>query len=153
MASVIAMVGDRIEMAEHAWMMIHDPFDANEETAEGSKPALQKIAGHIADIYAQRTGLSRRQIETMMRSETWMDAKDAVRLGFADGIYKGMRVAACTCDLTRLKNMPADAAAVVTPLGEQSKSVEPAAATVREPPLGDQIIDELNWLIANPRKD
>lgn len=86
-ASVIAMAGDRIEMAPQAMMMIHEASgvclgDASdmEEMAE----LLDLISDNIADAYAQRAGGTRDQWREAMRAESWYLPDDAVKAGLAD---------------------------------------------------------------------
>ena len=45
-------------------------------------------------IYAARTGLSTKRSQTMMKAETWLTAREAVHLGFADQIEQPVRLAA-----------------------------------------------------------
>lgn len=86
-ASVIAMAGDRIEMAPNSMLMIHDASglclgDANdmEEMAE----LLDLISDNIADAYAARAGGTREQWRERMKAETWYLPDDAVENGLAD---------------------------------------------------------------------
>ncbi|WP_055696496.1 head maturation protease, ClpP-related [Streptomyces silaceus] len=86
-ASVIAMSGDRIEMAPNAMLMIHDASgvclgDAAdmEEMAE----LLGLISDNIADAYAARAGGTRAQWREAMQQETWYLPEDAVAAGLAD---------------------------------------------------------------------
>ena len=87
-ASVVAMAGDTITMAANSLMMIHNPFTfAFGDEAELTKVAdlLGKVKGTIVETYG-RTGQSEKQLSQMMDDETWMDAKEAVELGFADEV-------------------------------------------------------------------
>ncbi|MDQ6995212.1 MAG: Clp protease ClpP, partial [Mariprofundaceae bacterium] len=88
-ASVIAMAGDEIRMADTAFMMIHDPWsgvmgDAQEMRKQAD--VLDQLKAAIVLAYAKRTGLEASKIEDMMKAETWMIAADAVELGFADAV-------------------------------------------------------------------
>jgi len=96
-ASWIAMVGDEIHIAEDAFVMIHEP------SAEGSRRAqemriaaevLDKLTASMATDYAARSGQPIGRIKQMMADETWMNAQDAVRLGFADSVEQPMKMAA-----------------------------------------------------------
>ena len=87
-ASVIAMAGDTIEMADNALMMIHDPWtvavgDSNDmkKTAE----LLDKIRDSIVTTYQSKSKLSAGDIGAMMKSETWFSAAEAIENGFATG--------------------------------------------------------------------
>jgi HK97 family phage major capsid protein len=86
-ASVIAMAGDEIRMADTAFMMIHDPWGGAMGTAEDMRQTadvLDKLKASIVLAYSKRTGLDSVTIEEMMAKETWMSAAEAVDLGFAD---------------------------------------------------------------------
>lgn len=96
-ASVIAMAGDEIRMADNAMMMIHDPWT----WAMGSAEELRKQAGTLDKIrdtllatYTGRTGADQAEISGMMTAETWMDAQEAVSRGFADAVTEPMAQAA-----------------------------------------------------------
>jgi len=96
-ASVVAMVGQRIEMASGAMMMIHNPWTV----AIGDGNAMRKAA-EVADkyrdslvaIYGKRTGKSADEITAAMAAETWYTADEAVGAGMADGIGGEEKVAA-----------------------------------------------------------
>ena len=109
-ASVIALAGDEVVMAANAMMMIHDPWATTSGSAEEmqkSAEVLDKVGKQILNVYIRRTGSDRDTIEAMMRDETWMDAAEAVALGFADQISVTQDVAA-HYDLSRFRNPPND---------------------------------------------
>lgn len=88
-ASVIAMAGSSVLMAPTALMLIHDPMTVamgNEHDMEKAIDVLSAVKDSILDAYELKTGLDRKTLARMMSEETWMDAKKAVELGFADGI-------------------------------------------------------------------
>ena len=96
-ASVIAMAGTSVLMAPTSLMMIHNPMTA----AFGSKVEMEKaiemleeVKESIVNAYELRTGLSRARISHLMDSETWMNAKRAIELGFADGMLTDEKVTA-----------------------------------------------------------
>ncbi|MDN3244154.1 head maturation protease, ClpP-related [Streptomyces sp. ZSW22] len=86
-ASVIAMAGDRIEMAPNSMMMIHDASGmawGNAREMEEMAELLDLISDNIADAYAARAGGTREQWRERMRAETWYLPEDAVDNGLAD---------------------------------------------------------------------
>lgn len=88
-ASVVAMAGTVVEMSPTAYMMIHDPWTTvmgNPDELRDCADQLDEIAAGIVDAYAQRTGMTRAHVRQLMRDETWMSARSAVKLGFADRI-------------------------------------------------------------------
>lgn len=97
-ASVIAMAGRKILIAENAMMMIHDPHTvAMGGAADLRKTAdvLDQIKETIINTYATRTGLKRDEIASMMTAETWFTAKEAIANKFADEQVAGVKAAAC----------------------------------------------------------
>lgn len=98
-ASVIAMAGDEILMADNALMMIHDPWtmmagsaDEMRDTAE----LLDKIKGSIITTYQSQTSLSAEEIGEMMAAETWFSAAEAVENGLATGTVESSAMASST---------------------------------------------------------
>ena len=88
-ASVIAMAGDRVLMSPVAMLMIHDPMTiamGNAKDMEKAISTLNEVKASIINAYQKKTGLSRNKISQLMEDETWMNAKKAVDMGFADGI-------------------------------------------------------------------
>lgn len=90
-ASVIAMAGDKIVITPGSTMMIHKASMLAMGNADDMKKAiemLETVEEGIAAIYADRTGQSLEDINSMMANETWMSADKAVELGFADSVVK-----------------------------------------------------------------
>lgn len=88
-ASVIAMAGDTVLMSPTALLFVHDPSTiamGNAKDMEKVISTLNEVKESIINAYAAKTGLSRSKISKLMSDETWMNAKKAVELGFADGI-------------------------------------------------------------------
>ncbi len=88
-ASVIAMAGDTVLMSPTALLFVHDPSTiamGNAKDMEKAITTLNEVKESIINAYAAKTKLSRNKISKLMSDETWMNAKKAVELGFADGI-------------------------------------------------------------------
>ncbi|MEJ8573217.1 head maturation protease, ClpP-related [Microbaculum marinum] len=86
-ASLLAMAGDEIEMGTGSRLMIHRAWAAvigNTEDMEAARAILAALDTTAIAIYAGRSKQSRDSIARMMAEETWLDAAEAVRLGFAD---------------------------------------------------------------------
>jgi ATP-dependent Clp protease protease subunit len=108
MASVIAMAGDEVRMPSNAMMMIHNPWgvtmgEADQMISFGE--ALQTMQDNIVDAYVARTGMDKTEVEAMMARETWLSAKKAVELGFADTVENSLQIAAAF-DLRKFKHVP-----------------------------------------------
>lgn len=88
-ASVIAMAGDRVEIGEAAFLMIHNAW----VMAIGNRHDMREVAdflepfdGALRDVYVQRTGLASDDVAAKMDSETWIGGRAAVDEGFADAL-------------------------------------------------------------------
>jgi ATP-dependent protease ClpP protease subunit len=90
-ASVIAMCGRKIYMNKSSMMMIHNPWLwEGGEADEMRKKAdmLDQIKSAIVEAYKERTRLSKSELEKMMDEETWLNAAECVKKGFADEVLK-----------------------------------------------------------------
>jgi ATP-dependent Clp protease protease subunit len=88
-ASVIAMAGTKVCMSPVAMLMIHNPATiAIGDTEEMQKAIdmLSEVKESIMNAYEIKSGLSRAKISKLMDAETWMNAKEAKKLGFADEV-------------------------------------------------------------------
>lgn len=88
-ASVIAMAGNTVEMSPTALLMVHDPSTiamGNARDMEKVIATLNEVKESIINAYMAKTGLSHNRISKLMSDETWINAKKAVELGFADVI-------------------------------------------------------------------
>ena len=92
-ASVIAMAGDKVQMSPTALLMIHDPSTiamGNAKDMEKAIETLNEVKESIINAYIAKTGLRHNKVAELMESETWMNAKKALDLGFCDEIlYEG----------------------------------------------------------------
>lgn len=88
-ASVVAMAGDTIEISPVGMIMIHNPWLWTQGDAEEMRAAakfLDDVKETIINAYETKTKLPRDEISRLMDDETWLHAKKAVELGFADKI-------------------------------------------------------------------
>ena len=88
-ASVIAMAGDTVLMSPVSMLMIHDPSTiamGNVDDMQQAINTLNEVKASIVNAYHDKTGLSRNKISQLMSDETWLSARKAVDLGFADGL-------------------------------------------------------------------
>ena len=88
-ASVIAMAGTTVEISPVGMVMIHNPMTisiGDVQEMERAIALLAEVKESIINAYEIKTGLSRAKISRLMDVETWMNAKKAVELGFADAI-------------------------------------------------------------------
>ena len=88
-ASVIAMAGDEVLMSPLSLLMIHNPLTIAAGDVSDMQKAIEmldEVKESIINAYELKSGLSRAKISHMMDCETWLSAKKAVELGFADSI-------------------------------------------------------------------
>lgn len=88
-ASVIAMAGTKVCMSPVAMLMVHNPATiaiGDSEEMQKAIDMLSEVKESIMNAYEIKSGLSRNKISRLMDAETWMNAKEAKKLGFADEI-------------------------------------------------------------------
>jgi ATP-dependent Clp protease protease subunit len=108
-ASVIAMAGDDIKIADSGVIMIHSAWGMTVgNAAEMRKYAdsLEKVDGVIRDTYIRRTGSKQASVEQWMEAETWMNADEAVERGFATAKTGAKAVNASFAMLAKFRNTP-----------------------------------------------
>jgi hypothetical protein len=69
--------------------MIHDPSTiamGNAKDMEKAIETLNEVKESIINAYIAKTGLRHNKVAELMESETWMNAKKALDLGFCDEI-------------------------------------------------------------------
>lgn len=88
-ASIIAMAGDRIEIAKAGFYMIHN----TQWVAIGDRHVMAETAALMAkfdqlgtQVYADRTGIGVAEVGAMMDAETWLTGPEAVDKGFAEAL-------------------------------------------------------------------
>jgi len=85
-ASIVAMAGDEIVMADNALMMIHDPWTmslGNSADMRDTADLLDKVKGSILTVYDKKSSMTPEEISDLMTKETWFTAKEAIDAGFA----------------------------------------------------------------------
>lgn len=111
-ASLIAMAGDEITMAEGSLMMIHRASGlayGNVDEIRQLINLLETIDETMVATYAARTGNTAEKVRGWLDAETWMTADEAVARGFAERAEAPAKVAALKVDrrLLGFKNIPA----------------------------------------------
>lgn len=109
-ASFIAMAGNTIEIAETAFLMIHNSrggcFGSSDDMRKTAE-LLDAVNGSMCSIYSSRTKMSPEECQKMMDAETWMSGIEAVERGFADKIVPNLAVAASVRDPSKYRHLPA----------------------------------------------
>lgn len=134
-ASVVALAGSEVRIAEGAFFMIHDPFAGAVGSARSLRETadvLDKIAATIAKLYTTRTGWSRERALDLMAAETWFTAEEAVAAGLADHTASPAGVSA-RYNLSAFQHAPAAAHAkgewadVVSALRRRGRAISSTA--------------------------
>lgn len=90
-ATVIAAAGDVVSMARSGLLMIHNPLTTvtgNAKDMEKTIGVLNKVRSTIVSVYKAKTKLPEDKIVEIMDAETWLDADEALKLGFIDEIIE-----------------------------------------------------------------
>lgn len=121
-ASLIAMAGNEIRMADGSFMMLHNPWGVTIGDAADHRvraELLDTIAATMRQTYAVRSKKDEGDVKKWMDAETWFTASEAKDVGLADIVAEPMKAAAAVRDIiaaadgrkveshTRFKNIPA----------------------------------------------
>ena len=165
-ASIIAIAGDTIEMADASLFMIHDPSGMVAGTSDDMRKmanALDQHAEILAGIYTKRTGKTSAQIRAAMTAETWFTAQEAIQFGLADKCTEQLAMAACWHPRAVTKTAPPQ---VVTNLQrgiqqyedglagdglEQSTVIDARNLVKGEEPSSEKVIKAAAWWARNER--
>jgi ATP-dependent Clp protease protease subunit len=96
-ASVVAMSGDEIRIADNAMMMIHNAAGMCAGTSEQMRATadlLDTVTSTIRSTYCKQCGQPADKIAQLMADETWLNAADAKKLGLVDRVVDSMDVTA-----------------------------------------------------------
>lgn len=106
MATVIAQAGDKRRMSDNALFLIHQPMNgnfANVTEGEQNLEELKKVNSRMVNIYDKRNDVSSEEdIRGLMGVNNgngkWIDADEALDLGYIDEIFEPMQAAASVID-------------------------------------------------------
>ena len=108
-ASLIAMAGDTVQMAENALMMLHAPWGlamGNARDLRDLADTMDKYAEAMATAYANKTGRDKAEFVALLTdgADHYYTAAEAVEAGLADQVTaEAMRLAAA--DRSRLRDL------------------------------------------------
>jgi ATP-dependent Clp endopeptidase proteolytic subunit ClpP len=97
-ASVIALSGEKVVMAENAIFMMHNPSGLTFGTAEDMRKTadiLDKVRETMIGAYVAKSGKEDDEIKELLDGETWLNAEEAKEAGFADEVGDLIDLAAC----------------------------------------------------------
>lgn len=98
-ASLIAMAGDSVEMADNALLMIHAPWGrvvGNSTDMRDMADTLDKYAHAMSSSYVAKSGKSQEDILALLLDgqDHWFSAQEAFEAGFVDSIVNAIPIAA-----------------------------------------------------------
>lgn len=128
-ASIIAMAGTEIRIAEAGWIMIHDAWGI----AIGPAPEMRRqadlldsVTEQLAGVYQARSGQPLADLRQWMADETWFSAAEAVDAKLATVVAENLRMAAHAApERYRFRHVPA-------PLAATAAAPDPGAAALRQ---------------------
>ncbi len=143
-ASVIAMAGTCVQMVPTSLMMIHNPMTVafgNKEDMKKAIEMLDEVKESIVNAYEIKTGLSRDKISHLMDNETWMNARRAVELGFADEVIQRDGDTSDEMSAFEFSNKAVEKT-LINKIGEKAKPKEP----VKRGRSVDELMERLSLL-------
>ena len=92
MASVIALCGKPVEMSKYARLMLHSVSGGcygNKKEMQECIHEIEALEDSLSQMYSQRLGMSKEDVKAKYfdNADHWINAEEALALGFIDGIY------------------------------------------------------------------
>ena len=120
-AAIISAAAKRTEMAAGAFLMIHNAYSIVEGQGQD---VLDQINERQVEVFASKSGKRKEKVREMLEAETFLSAKEAYDMGFADAVFDPLKMAA---SLSNMKTMDELMKPVVSDPGdEQPEKKEPA---------------------------
>jgi ATP-dependent protease ClpP protease subunit len=88
-ATIMSIYCDKRLMTRHATAMVHElrsGFSDKMQEITSYYKHLTDLHNKLANIYVERAGLSREEIDKIMRDETWYTADEYKKMGFVDEV-------------------------------------------------------------------
>jgi len=88
-ASFVAMAFDDVEISSNGYMMLHNPYavaEGDDECFAKQSQLLGQLKSSMVTAYSQRSGKSEDEIKAILKNETYLNAQQAVEMGFAKRI-------------------------------------------------------------------
>lgn len=140
-ASLIAMAGDEVRMAENAIFMVHAPWGGafgNAAELREYADVLDKYADAMASSYMAKTGKSKEDVDALLKGgdDHYYTAEEALAEGFVDVVSESVKIAA-SMDLSRY-SIPAAMAAALNPKTGDTKMPEPKKPAANPKPANPE---------------
>lgn len=105
-ASFVATAVDDVEISSNGYMMLHNPYtkvEGDDEQLASQSALLAQLKESMVAAYSQRTGKPAEEIKSILKKETYLNAEQAVQMGFAKRITG---TAVIGRPFAKLSNMP-----------------------------------------------
>lgn len=142
-ASVIAMAGDKVQIARAGFLMIHNAW----VMAVGNRHDMVEVAATLkpfddamAGIYAARTGKDAKAMAKLMDAETWIGGETAIEDGFADELLPSDQVSkgAAKASASAVRRVEAALRASGMPKSEAVRLISEFKASAGDPAGGGE---------------
>lgn len=141
-ASLIAMAGDTVEMAENALMMIHAPWayaSGNSAAMRKTADILDKFAEAMSSSYAGKTGKTHDDVMAWLTDgdDHYFTAAEALSENLVDAVVDALPIAA-SFDLSMFKTLPAAAGIFHKPAKQEASMPQTQKPAATENPIAAQ---------------
>jgi len=96
-ASIVALAGDKLEMSENAFFMIHNAWTfvvGNAKELRKAADDMEKISQPLVSTYVKAFNVEESEVIRMMDEETWLGVEDMQELGVKVSVTESLKVAA-----------------------------------------------------------
>lgn len=142
-ASFIPMAFDEVEITPNGYLMLHNPYmgvEGDDEDLAKNSVLLGQLKANMVEAYATKTGKTPEEIVTILKSETYLNAQDAVANGFVNRITNKPITGRAFAQLDKMPHGVVTALFGADSDGEQREPTreqtmsdsQPVAATVQE---------------------
>jgi ATP-dependent protease ClpP protease subunit len=124
-ASFIAMAFDDVSISPNGYMMLHNPYagvEGDDEDLAKSSVLLAQLKTSMVNAYAIRSGRTEDEIRSILKDETYLNAEQAVAMGFATRVT-GQSVIGRP--FAKLSNLPHGVVAALFGAGSGGENREP----------------------------
>jgi len=94
-ASLVAMAGDKIEISDIGFLMIHNAWAlamGNRHDMRAAADTLEPFDDAMASVYAKRSKAKKDEVAAWMDAEKWFNGEQAVEAGLADALLPSAEV-------------------------------------------------------------
>ncbi len=97
MAGIFALAGDHVTIVDYGTVMLHDPLISSngkkiEDLTPEQEKALNAMRASLLMILKNRTNKTEQELSEMLKAETWLNAKQALKGGFVDEIVSSKHI-------------------------------------------------------------